>query len=135
MYFLNEDHKSNFQLCIDKFEVQNREYCSCCYIASVPEIFKCFSLQEQIHGPFDWFFETLDDNLAVSERKGVTAPLTNQTTALIHLALNLWNGHPFDLSVGISSWDDDLFKVALQAIALRRNLNQSINLSQNFASV
>lgn len=123
MYFLNDKHKSNFQFCIDKFEVRNREYYSSCYIASVPEIFKCFTLQEQIHGPFDWFFEFLDDNLTPGTKIGDTAPLTNQTTALIHLALNLWNGHPFDLAVGLSIWDDDLYKVAVQAIELRRNLN------------
>ncbi|MNI43242.1 Helix-turn-helix domain protein [compost metagenome] len=51
---------------------------------------------------------------------GSVAPLTSQTTALIHLALNLWNGYKFDLAEGLSFWDQDLCNVAFQAIDLRR---------------
>ncbi|MBA9084357.1 hypothetical protein FHR92_000811 [Fontibacillus solani] len=45
---------------------------------------------------------------------------SSQTTALIHLALNLWNGYKFDLAEGLSLWDQDLLNVAFQAIDLRR---------------
>lgn len=125
LFFINDDHRQNYQRCIEKFQCRNREYTSTCYIASVPEIFNCFSLQEQIHGPFDWYFDHLQDtgeggDQTNEEPKGNVSPLTGQTTALVRLAINLWNGYEFDLADGLSIWDSDLYKVALQAIALRR---------------
>jgi hypothetical protein len=126
LFFVNDDHRHNYQRCIDKFQCGNREYSSTCYLAAHPDIFKCFALDLQVHGPFDWYFEYLHDDIETEgstgiQQKGSTAPLTSQTVALVHLALNLWNGSKFDLADGLSIWDSDLYKVALQAIELRRH--------------
>lgn len=127
LFYTDNQHKINFLRCIEKFGCLNREYTSTCYIAAYPEIFKCFSLGQQQEGPFDWYFiciETFNSDMNHTrehESTGSTAPLTSQTTALIHLALNLWNGYPFDLAEGLSIWDTELYAVALQAIDLRRN--------------
>lgn len=120
MHFINDIHKQNYLACMNKFKCKNREYISTCYIAAYPEIFKCFSLREQVHGPFDWYFDADNPETNSTPKTGDTAPLTNQTTALIHLGLNLWNGHSFDLANGLSIWDSELYTVALQAIKLRR---------------
>jgi len=127
LFFANDIHKHNFDRCIDKFQNHNREYISTCYLAAVPEIFKCFKLELQTHGPFDWYFEHNTENSEKNGKPpkiypitGPMAPLTSQTTALVHLALNLWNGYKFDLAEGLSIWDTDLFNIALQAIYLRR---------------
>lgn len=138
IFFTNFDHKTNYRHCLEKFQCQNPEYSSTCYLAAYPEIFKCFSLELQVHGPFDWYFEHLYHSTDFQDQNGNqrftgnTAPLTSQTTALVHLALNLWNGHKFDLAEGLLIWDSDLYKVALQAIDLRRRkptlfLNKTIN--------
>lgn len=126
VFFANQDHKKNFQSCIEKFHCRNREYTSACFLAAYPEIFKCFSLQLQVNGPFDWYYEHLEDAPQSSPVQGNTAPLTGQTTALVRLGLNLWNGHEFDLAVGLATWDSELYKIALQAIDLRRNSGISI---------
>lgn len=116
VFFANDAHRHNFNHCLEKFHNRSREYMATCYLAAFPEIFKCFKLELQTHGPFDWYFEHLEGQTT----SGTTAPLTSQTTALVELALNLWNGREFDLAEGISMWDSDLYKVALQAIQLRR---------------
>jgi hypothetical protein len=123
VYFSNEWHQENYQKCIQKFACHTKEYISTCYLAAHPEIFKCFSLEQQENGPFDWYFDCLD-NASLQEHRstGSTAPLTGQTTALVHLALNLWNGQEFDLTNGLTIWDSELYQIALQAIELRRHI-------------
>jgi hypothetical protein len=126
MHFINDVHKQNYYNCIEKFRCINREYSSTCYLAAHPEIFKCFLLEHQVDGPFDWYFEHLEASTVPqasnTERsaKSDIAPLTGQTTALVNLALNLWNGYEFDLAEGLGIWDATLYRVALQAIELRR---------------
>ncbi|WP_427180059.1 hypothetical protein [Paenibacillus sp. TC-CSREp1] len=91
VYFSNEAHKQNLQKCIQKFACWTKEYISACYLAAHQEIFKCFELEQQENGPFDWYFDCLDHVSLQEHRSTVsTAPLTGQTTALVHLALNLW---------------------------------------------
>ncbi|WP_135554881.1 DUF6075 family protein [Paenibacillus cymbidii] len=128
VYFSDEAHQENFQKCIQKFACHSKEYISTCYLAAHPEIHKCFELEQQENGPFDWYFDTLD-NVSFQEHRstGSTGPLTGQTTALVHLALNLWNGREFDLASGLSTWDSELYTVALQAIHLRRHGRISIH--------
>jgi hypothetical protein len=123
VYFSDEAHQENFQKCMQKFDCRTKEYISTCYLAAYPEVFKCFDLEQQENGPFDWYFDCLD-NVSLQEHRltGSTAPLTGQTIALVHLALNLWNGHSFDLVSGLSIWDSELYTVALQAINLRREV-------------
>lgn len=128
MYFVNAEHQLNFEKLAEKFPGlrQNSEYRATCYIAAHPEIFKCFKLELQEHGPFDWYFDYLDDTYKFIELRnqgkttGDTAPLTGQTIELVNLALNFWNGREFDLSSSIVSWDITLYQVAMQAIQLRR---------------
>lgn len=123
VFYTDNQHKINFLRCTKKFGCFNQEYTSTCYIAAHPEIFKCFSLEHQIHGPFDWYFEhltSLAEHRSRNSTNGDTSPLTGQTTALVRLGLNLWNGYEFDLVEGIAIWDSELYKVALQAIDLRR---------------
>ncbi|WP_027093004.1 hypothetical protein [Cohnella thermotolerans] len=117
IYFANDDHKRNFGRLIERFPkaYSNGEYLSACYLAAYPEICKCFVLDEQEHGPFDWFISS--DETAADE----TAALTGQTWRLAELAVNLWNGRPVNLAEGIDVWDEVIFQTALQAIWLRRS--------------
>ncbi|MFX3635423.1 MAG: DUF2538 family protein [Candidatus Pristimantibacillus sp.] len=129
MFGNNKAHEANYILLVEKFPaaLNNAEYRSTCYIAAFPEIFKCFDLKAQIHGPFDWYFDYLDDpedfarRAELGETSGRTGPLTGQTRELLLLGLNLWNGNPFDLASGLSRWGEEVYLLALQAIDLRRS--------------
>lgn len=126
MFFFNEQHHANYEVIIKKFPSSKKEYLATCYLAAFPEVFKCFELAKQSSGPFDWYFDYLSspDQFIKRMDRGLTtgtvSPLTHGTESLVHLALNLWNGRPFDLTAGLFSWAPDLYKVALQAIDLRR---------------
>jgi|GEM_PF-1908644 len=112
IYFSSENHRQNFERLVERFPkaLTDGEYLSACYVAAFPGVFKCFKLEDQEHGPFDWFIR--------SEGNGA---LTGQTRRLVELGVNLWNGQPVNLADGIDVWDDDVFLVAMQAIQLRRS--------------
>jgi len=117
IYFANDDHRRNFGRLIERFPEahSNGEYLSACYLAAYPGIYKCYRLDQQKHGPFDWFIRLLDGSASEA------AALTGQTWRLAELAVNLWNGRPVNLAEGIDVWDEDVFRIALQAIRLRRS--------------
>lgn len=128
MFFVNYQHRINFNSLIIKFPqaIKESDYRSACYIAAHPEIFKCFELGKQKESPFDWYFDYLNDPEDFVKRRdqgkttGDTAPLSGGTRPLLDLALNLWNGRSFDLSYCLSMWDEELYRVALQSIELKR---------------
>lgn len=128
MFFVNSQHQLNFDSLVVKFPqaIKENDYTAACYIAAHPEIFKCFKLDMQEDGPFDWYLDYLDDSEDFIKRRdqgkttGDTAPLTGSTRSLVELALNFWNGYSFDLGYGLSTWDRQLYMVALQAIDLKR---------------
>lgn len=118
MIFVSSDHKENFNRLMNKFPQagSNRRYMSACYVAAFPHIFKCFNVNKQVFGPYDWYFDCMENG---KSEKGSTAPLTGGTRRLVELAVNLWNGQPFDLSEGLGVWDRESYQVAMQAIELR----------------
>lgn len=121
-WYANEEHQDNFKTIAAKFPLalkDNGQYRAACYIAAFPEIFKCFDLSKQVNGPFDWYFAHLDPE-PDDETTGSTAGLTGGTYPLVELALNLWNGHKFDLEAGLVTWDAELYTLALRAMDLRR---------------
>lgn len=126
IYFTDELHRENFAKLQARYPhndfSKNGEYRSVCYIAALPDIFKCFDLSKQVHGPFEWLWEYFadpDEYVERGETSGSTAPLTSGTWALCEIALSLWNGRECDLAK-ISGLDPALYLVVLQAMDLRR---------------
>lgn len=127
IYFVNDKHRQNFEKLQVKFPNAKRagDYRAACYIAAHPEIIKCFNVFRQKNGPFDWYFDYLEDPEDFIRRRdrgettGDTAPLTGQTRKLLELGLGLWNGRSCDISF-MMDLDKDLYLVALQGIDLLR---------------
>lgn len=129
IYFLDEQHAENFIKFPLKFPRvtfdKNGQYRATCYIAAVPEVFKCFNLDAQVHGPFDWLFEFYEDpgdfqkRAERGETTGRVGALTSQTWALCKIGLSLWNGRDCDIGT-ISDMDPAMYLVVLQALDLRR---------------
>ncbi|CAM3709973.1 DUF2538 domain-containing protein [Cohnella lubricantis] len=127
IHFASKQHEQNFGKLKVKFPQVDREadYRAACYIAAHPSIFKCFNAFRQKHGPFDWYFDYLedpDDFIARRDRgltTGDTAPLTSQSRELLELGLSLWNSYKCDMSM-VMDLDKELYLVALQAIDLKR---------------
>jgi hypothetical protein len=127
IYFVNKEHQQNFGKLKVKFPNVSNEaaYRAACYIAAHPAIFKCFNAFRQKNGPFDWYFDYLEDPDDFADRRdrgettGDTAPLTGQTRYLLELGLSLWNGHKCDMSF-VMDLDAELYLVAIQGIDLKR---------------
>lgn len=143
IYFVDDQHRQNFEKLLVKFPdarlLGNGSYRSTCYLAALPEIFKCFTLSKQRHGPFSWYMYLSDDELTEKEYEQVKreygatlAPLTSGTRALCELAWSLWNGHGFGVDQ-ITEMDPDLYRVVLQALELRRR-RQTIDMTRIHAN-
>lgn len=123
--FIDQQHEQNYNAMKLRYRYvdfdKDGEYRSTCYIAALPEIFKCFALEKQSNGPFEWLFDYYEDleQMHKGKTSGNTAPLTGATWALCGIALSLWNGRGCDLS-GIAGLDPELYLVVLQALDLRR---------------
>lgn len=129
IYFTDAEHRQNYAALQAKFPhndfTKNSEYRSACYLAALPGIFKCIDLKATEHGPFDFYFDYLEDPDTYIERRergetrGDTAPLTGQTREMVRFGISLWNGGECDLSA-VMDLDPNLYLVMLQAIDLRR---------------
>lgn len=129
VYYADKQHEQNFKLLQEKFKYtdfsKNGEYRSVCYLAAYEGIFKCINLERTKNGPFDFYYDYLDnpddfiDRRDRGETAGDTAPLTGQTREMVKIGMSLWNGESCDLSA-VADMDPVLYLVVLQALDLRR---------------
>jgi hypothetical protein len=117
MYFINEEHESNFKALQIRFpQVANdAEYKSACYICSVQGIFYRFNMKELEHGPFDWLFEDLrisKENDKDTERL-FRLKDSRGDYYLALLGLHFWNGdkNDFQLNKALYNWNIEYLKV------------------------
>lgn len=144
--FLNADHKANYSVLRGKYPQVDKasDYRAACYILALPDV---FSLMGEITGGwiFEWCYDTVtvevkEDDEWDYQRAGryyrrdipedefgdlITgqrfAGLSGGARRLVYAAMNLYNGSKgFDLSDGLSSWDDHLFKAFLNACIVRK---------------
>ena len=148
MYFVDPEHRGNFETLLAKYHAStDSEYRSALYILSLPEIYDKTNGNFGIH-PFDWTYErtpyvetpcvdddgttykTLDGGDVIEGDDGkpieslAFSALSSGYRKMVRLAGNLYNSHnEFNLMDGLSTWDNDLFNVFLEALAIRTKRN------------
>lgn len=125
MYFANEEHQHNFNLLLTKHPIgqHDSQYMAGFYIVAHPVIFT-FCKGNPVsdgHGPFDWYFEELENP------SQTRAGLSGSFLLLAKAGLALYNDHKHDtrsddftVCLALGSWGDELFKVFIEACQIRR---------------
>lgn len=128
VWFVSEEHKNNFLMLANKYNAHNNpEYATACYAFGHPEIYTKVNWDKFQDSPVGWFF---DDSIEIIGEKGPIYPeseivgtLANSCASLARAAVELFTGrqHNFDLMHLIGIADDDLYKVFIQMLEIRRN--------------
>lgn len=113
IYFMNEEHESNFYSLQNQFH-QCKEpnpdlgYRAALYIVALPVIYKALGGVPGNY-PFQWVHERVIE-------------LTADYKQLVNLGMHLYNdNNALNLKEGLDVWNQELFQVALQAIEIRKN--------------
>lgn len=117
VYFVSEQHKSNFQTLLSYFNSSNSEYICASYIAAVPEIFHLIDFSKEVSGPFDWYFDNgIKKNLILGN-------LCKDSFQLVELGLHFWTAQQFSLQNSLFTWrnNKNLREVLYQACELKCN--------------
>lgn len=117
MYFIDDEHESNFSNLVSFFEkkANDPQYRANIYIASIPEVYRLLPKTE-IHiggGPLNLLVE-------YSEKKNKLVPnhegLTGTTYKLVEIGLSLFNGNEVSLDF---NYGDEISNSVLQAMKIR----------------
>lgn len=118
IWFMNEQHKNNYKELSVRFPnvADDLEYASACYLAAVPVVFESFSISEVEQGPFDWFFNEVEEG-SIRLHK-----LTDYMGDyyLVEAGAHFWNGYEFRLKNAVYFWTEEYFKVFTQACKLSK---------------
>ncbi|WP_054023771.1 hypothetical protein [Bacillus sp. FJAT-28004] len=117
MYFVNDEHESNFKQLLRLYPIgiADMEYQSGFYVVAHPVIFSYCNGNpvSDEHGPYDWYFET--------EKHSA---LPSSYLHLVQAGLHLYNNdRSFSLYLAIGTWENELFQVFMQACQIRRGGN------------
>lgn len=110
IYFVSPKHKDNLiKLTTEIYSEANRsrDYLVACYVIAHPEIYHKATKKASSY-PFDEWVNNQDFSSGFQK--------------LVALGFHIYNGgqYPFNLSDGLATWDDELFKVFLQTCKLWR---------------
>lgn len=117
MYFIDDEHESNFSKLVSFFDkkANDPQYRANIYIASVPEIYK-FLPKKEIHtggGPLKLLTKYSEEE---SKLIPSHAGLTGSTRKLVEIGLSLFNGNEVSLDF---NYGEETSKAVLQAMKIR----------------
>jgi hypothetical protein len=126
MYFLNEEHESNFAKLIDQYcggvWLSDVQYAANCYIAAVPDIYELLEgAKKTSGGPLTRLIEYKENDDEVLEMVPSHPGLTGSTTNLLEIGMSLYNGHLVDLDY---TFVPDYAQVVIQACKIRYKLEE-----------
>lgn len=118
-FFVNKEHEENFINLLSRYPIgkTDNEYRAGFYIVAHPVIYSHCNGNpvSDGNGPFDWYFEELDNPSPYS------AALSSSYSFLVRAGIHLYNGYEdFTLYLAVGTWGDELFKVFVQACQIRR---------------
>lgn len=128
IWFSNKEHGENFIQLIERFNAyKNTECAVACYVASHPEIYYRINWSKT-DGPLGWYWgewtgvDDDDENGRHLESKMV-GQLSSAYRGLVRAAVELYTGrqHYFDLMGWLGNADDEVYKLFIQSLEIRRN--------------
>lgn len=120
LYFVNDEHRNNFNELKQRFPDSGPEYRVANYISAHPMMYYKYRaklLDKSAKGPVDWI---VDYVFAQEEGEELPFDLTDSMYQMGLLGLNLYNGHEgLNLMHALGSFDEDNIKVFYSAVATR----------------
>ncbi|MFP4973821.1 DUF2538 family protein [Paenibacillus sp. CN-4] len=128
VWFASKEHGENYIQLIDRFNAyKNPKYAAACYVVSHPEIYNRVNWSES-ETPIGWCWgewigeDDYDENGYHPESE-IVGQLSNAYRGLIRSTVELFTGshHYFDLSSWLGNAGDEVYKLFLQSLELRRD--------------
>lgn len=123
IWFVNNQHRDNFLFLVKKFGKSNdSEYNAATYICAHPEIYDRVSWQKQ-ESPISWYFGEYDEEKDRVSESELVGQLSSSFSYLVRAAVELFTSrkHNFDLTSFIGNAGDDVYRMYIQALEIRRN--------------
>lgn len=125
MYFTNQEHEQNFERLIFKYRAYGSECRSACYVVAHPEIYRKVNWDsKEADSPVRWYFGEYVEEENLFRESDIVPLLSSAFQDLARAAVDFYNGRNNRFSLGsITNWDDDVYRVFVQALEIRRNRN------------
>jgi len=128
VWFVSDEHRNNFTQLISKFNAyRNPEYAAACYVVAHPEIFYRINWTES-ETPIGWYWgewtgKDDDDPDGNHEESEVVGQLSSAYRSLVRATVEMYTGsmHYFDLMALIGNAGDEVYKIFIQSLEIRRD--------------
>ena len=125
MYFVNEEHKENYDFLSEKYPLSYSDvhYQVACYFTGLPLIYENvrYSKSMESKNPCTWIFKYEKDP------NDVDFDLTSSMVQIGRIMLNLWNGYEgANLSRCLDVLDHDHFIALITAIHIKRGYYKGV---------
>ena len=123
MFFLNDEHESNFFRLLDLFNLirtKDSQYEATLYISAVPDIFSLLGeIDTNAGSPLNQLtiWDEEEETLVIS-----SPALTGTTRRLVGFGLSCFNGYKIDLDDLLGYVNDDNFQVLLETMRIRKGI-------------
>lgn len=128
VWFSSEEHANNFCNLLDRFKAHyNPEYAAPCYIAAHPEIYWKINWKNS-DDPIGWYWGEWtgiddDDENGRHLESNIVGQLSSSYRGLVRASVELYTGrqHYFDLMGWLGNAGDEVYKLFVQMLEIRRN--------------
>lgn len=124
IWFSSKQHEGNFNQLLDKFNCHgNPEYASACYVVAHPEFFNRINWNKS-DGPIGWYWgEWSNEGDGYWTESEIVDDLSSSYRGLIRSTVELFTGkkHYFDLMGWLGNAGDEVYKMFVQSLEIRRN--------------
>ncbi|GAB3808753.1 hypothetical protein [Virgibacillus kimchii] len=122
MYFINDEHQSNFQELMLRYEVfgEDMQYKPGIYAAAIPEIFKCLGDINKLNTANSPLLKLMHYN-EENDTFGPSHPgLTGTTAAIVEFGMSCYNSYLIGIdSILGSVMSEEYFYVIIQMLKIR----------------
>lgn len=123
IWFVNDQHRENFLFLVERFRKPNdSEYNAASYICAHPEIYYRITWEAQ-ENPIAWYFGEYDEETDRMTESEIMGQLSSSFGQLVRAAAELFTSsqHYFDLMSFVGNAGDDVYRMYIQALEIRRN--------------
>jgi hypothetical protein len=129
VWFVSDQHRENFEklLVVFPLAMKSPEHAAPCYVCGHPEIYSRINWAKS-DGPVGWYWgewigKDDDDPNGYHAESGTVAGLSSAYRGLVRAVVEMYTGsqHHFDLMGWLGNAGDEVYKLFVQAMEIRRD--------------